>query len=91
MYKNGSSWPALGAIEEVSVGNDGSEATAPDDPRAGEEGSEKSLSAEEPRDETFTCRKERLDPELSELGNAGWSVTLELEEAHGLGEGCMSQ
>lgn len=106
MYKNESSSSGLGALGESSAGNDGSdefsaiegsfmgdvgsETIAFDDHVAGEEGSEESLSVEEPIDETFVWRKERLDPELNELGDADWSDKLELEKAHGLGVGWMS-
>ena len=91
MYKKGSSSSALDAVEESLVGINGFGAVAFDGLVAGEEGSEEPLGVEEPMDENFVRRKERLDPELSEPGDAGWSVMLELEEAHGLGVGCMSQ
>ncbi len=71
MYENGSSSSELGMIEEESfVDDDGSKATAFDDHLAGEEGSEESLSVEEPMDEAFVWRKECLEPALSELGDA---------------------
>lgn len=91
MYKNGSSSSRLGAIEESSVGDDGSEAIAFDDHHlAGEEGSENSRSVEEPMDEALVWREDRLDSDLSEFGDVGWSVRLEHEEAPGLGVGWMS-
>lgn len=87
MYKNGSSSWGLGMIEEAFVGNNGSEPMTSDIVVAGEEGSEESLSVQESTDETFAWCKRLPDPELSELGDTGWSVRLELEEAPGLGVG----
>lgn len=52
---------------ECFEGDDGSSPTTVDEEEAGEEGSEKSLRVEEPIDESFVRRKERLDPELNDL------------------------
>lgn len=98
MYKNGSSSLGLGAIDECSMGtiqesfmgDDSSKAIAVGGHVEGEDGSEESLSVEKPVGETFVWRKEGVDPVLSELGDAGWSVELELEKAPGVGIGWMS-
>lgn len=90
MYKNGSSSLGFGTIEDSFTGDDASEAVAVDEHEAGEESSKESLSVEELTDEIFVWRKERLDPEPNELGDAGCRVKLELEEAHGLGVGWTS-
>lgn len=77
----------MSATKESFVSDDDSEAIAVDVLVAGEEGSENSLSVVESIDETFVWRKERLDPELDELGEAGWRIKLELEVGYGLGVG----
>lgn len=53
------------------MGDDGSDPIVVDGDVAGEEGSEESLRVEDSIDESFVRRKERLDPELSELGDEG--------------------
>ena len=83
MYKNGSSSssPSSGSvtIEDFFEGDGDAEATGVDGFVAGEEGSEESLSVEEPMDDTFLWHKVRLDPELSEFDETVWMVRLELE------------
>lgn len=90
IYKKGSSSLNWSATEDLLVIDDGSEAIAVDVHVSSEEGSEESLSVEEPMDETFVWRKGRLGPRQGELGEAGWRAKFELEEALGLGVGWMT-
>lgn len=90
MYKNRSSSSQYGTVEESSGGDDGSETIAVGEhvaALAGEERFQESLSVEEPIDETFVRRRDRLDTALSELCDVDRSVKLGREDALGLGVG----
>ena len=89
MYKNGSSSWGLSSSEEAFVDKVALELIMFDDVVAGEEGSEESLTKEEPMDETLMWLNEDIDPELIEAGDAGCGSEPGSEEAPRLGVGWM--